>query len=317
MASRTRGSTPTDAIDYRAILERIHAELEPEFGVGQPALYIPELARVSPRHFGMALATPDGAMHTVGEADRRFSIQSISKVFALALAIELVGDGLWKRCGREPSGNPFNSLVQLEHERGIPRNPFINAGALVITDVILSRHAHPRSAVLELVRRLAGEDSIGFDEDVARSEVRTGHRNAAMAHFLKSFGNLENAAVDVLDAYFHDCSIAMSCAELAAACLFLANRGRDLPSDEAIVSTSQSKYLNALMLTCGTYDAVGDFAYRVGLPAKSGVGGGIVAAMPGEFSVCVWAPGLDPQGNSILGCRALELLTTYSGVSVF
>ncbi len=305
------------AIDYSAILERIHAELEPSFGAGEPARYIPELAAVSADHFGMALMTPDGALHTVGEATMRFSIQSISKVFALALAMELVGDALWKRCGREPSGNPFNSLVQLEYERGIPRNPFINAGALVVTDVILSRATNPRSAVLDLVRRLAGEDTIAFDEDVARSEGETGHRNAAMAYFLKSFGNLENPASAVLGAYFHDCSIAMSCVELAAACLFLANRGRDLPSGEAVVSTSQSKYLNALMLTCGSYDAVGDFAYRVGLPAKSGVGGGIVAAMPDEFSVCVWSPGLDEHGNSLLGGRALELLTTYSGISVF
>lgn len=304
-------------MDYQGILERIHRELEPEFGAGKVATYIPELAGVSPDRFAIALMTPEGALHAVGDADTRFSIQSISKVFSLTLAMQLVGDALWERCGREPSGNPFNSLVQLEHENGIPRNPFINAGALVITDVILSNTEDASAALLDLVRSLSGPGQARFDESVALSEADTGHRNAAMAHFLKSFGNLENSAADVLGAYFHACSIEMSCRELATACLYLANRGRSLGAGPAVLSSSQSKYLNSLMLTCGTYDAVGDFAYRVGLPAKSGVGGGIVAAMPRAFSVCVWSPGLDPQGNSLLGGKALELLTTYSGVSIF
>lgn len=304
-------------MDYQQILNRIFRELEPEFGAGQTAQYIPELAKVAPEQFGMALMLPSGELYKVGDADTKFSIQSLSKVFALALAMRLVGDDLWTRCGREPSGNPFNSLVQLEHESGIPRNPFINAGALVMTDVILTHVADAKGAVLDLARALAGNDEIHFNEGVARSEEATGHRNAAMAHFLKSFDNLGNSAADVLNAYFYCCSIEMSCSELASACLFLADQGRNCEAGDAVVSLSQSKYLNALMLTCGTYDAVGDFAYRVGLPSKSGVGGGIVASMPNEFSVCVWSPGLDSQGNSLLGGRALELLTTYSGISVF
>ncbi len=304
-------------MNYQKILERIYNELEPEFGAGQVAQYIPELASVDPKHFGMALMTPSGDLHSVGDADVKFSIQSVSKVFALALAMRLVGDDLWTRCGREPSGNPFNSLVQLEHEQGIPRNPFINAGALVITDVILSEARTPREAVLDFLRMLTGHEDLHVNEAVAHSEMETGHRNAAMAHFLKSFGNLKNASSDVLEIYFRSCSIEMTCAELSAACLFLANQGHSIQTGDQVLSASQSKYLNSLMLTCGTYDAVGDFAYRVGLPAKSGVGGGIVAAMPGKFSVCVWSPGLDAQGNSLLGGNALELLTTYSGVSVF
>jgi glutaminase len=304
-------------VDYQALLERIHEELKPRIGEGRVASYIPELARVPADRFGMALVTPDGGLHKVGDATEKFSIQSISKVFSLTVAMQLVGDALWQRCGREPSGNPFNSLVQLEREGGIPRNPFINAGALVVTDIILSKVDNAKEPVLRFLRGLAGSDDIHFDKAVAASEAATGHRNAAMAHFIKSFGNLHQPAEQVLDAYFHHCAISMDCVQLATACLFLANEGRLPATGETVTSPRQTKYLNSLMLTCGTYDAVGDFAYRVGLPAKSGVGGGIVAALPRSFSVCVWAPGLDEQGNSVLGARALELLTTYSGVSVF
>lgn len=305
------------APDYADLLGRIHRELEPRIGEGQVAAYIPELARVPADRFGMALVTADGRLFTVGDAREKFSIQSVSKVFALALAIQLVGEALWARCGREPSGNPFNSLVQLERESGIPRNPFINAGALVVTDIILERLKEARESVLSFLRALSGSADVHFDLKVAASEAATGHRNAAMAHFMKSFGNLRNPAAEVLDAYFHHCSIAMDCVQLAKACQFLANQGQLPATGETVTTPAQTKHLNALMLTCGTYDAVGDFAYRVGLPAKSGVGGGIVAAMPRRFSVCVWAPGLDAQGNSLLGAQALELLTTYSGVSIF
>ena len=304
-------------MDYQAPLERIYSELESRFGEGRVASYIPELARVDPNRFGMALRTSDGALHCVGDADTKFSIQSVSKVFLLALAMRLAGDDLWNRCGREPSGNPFNSLVQLELEAGIPRNPFINAGALVATDVVVSRFADAKAALLEFVRELTGTSSIRFNDDVARSEAETGHRNTAIAHFMKSFGNLHNAAAVVLDAYFHHCSIEMTCSEIATACLFLANGGRAYSSGDAVLSVSQTKYLNAIMLTCGTYDAAGDFAYRVGLPAKSGVGGGIVTTLPGSYSVCVYSPGLDDHGNSLVGSKALELLTTYSGQSIF
>jgi len=291
--------------------------MRPHLEEGRVASYIPELARVSPRHFAMAVRTVHGQHHACGEADTAFSIQSISKLFTLTLALSLHGERLWQRVGREPSGSPFNSLVQLEREQGIPRNPFINAGALVVTDVILSYLHDAKETVLDLVRRLAGNAGIGFDRAVAASERATGHRNAAMAHFLKSFGNLHNDPDAVLDAYFHHCSIAMSCDDLTAACLFLANEGRLPATGEAVVSSSQAKFINSLLLTCGTYDAAGDFAYRVGLPAKSGVGGGIVCAMPRRFTVCVWAPALGPSGNSHAGSLALEAFTTRTGISVF
>ncbi len=317
--------------DYQATLDAIHHDVGPEIGRGTVASYIPELSRVSTDRFGMAIV-PIGAtgnsneadgsgrddqLATVGDADERFSIQSISKVFTLTLAMQLTGDDLWRRIGREPSGNPFNSLVQLEHECGIPRNPFINAGALVVTDVILSHLGNARQTVLDFVRSLAGSSTVSFDPAVAASEQATGHRNAAMAHFLKSFGNLDNPPDEVLDAYFHHCSLSMSCIDLARAVGFLANGGISPVLDEQITTPNQAKYINSLLLTCGTYDAVGDFAYRVGLPGKSGVGGGIVAVMPNAFSVAVWSPGLNASGNSLAGTKALELLTTKTGLSIF
>ncbi|MDF1552118.1 MAG: glutaminase [Deferrisomatales bacterium] len=304
-------------MDYPAILEDIFREVRPCCARGRVATYIPELAAVPPDRFGMAVHTVDGAVYGVGECAERFSVQSISKVFTLTLAMQLADEALWQRVGREPSGNPFNSLVQLEVENGKPRNPFINAGALVVTDVILARLADAKHTVRDFVRRLCGVDDIDFDLAVAHSEQRTGHRNKAMAHFLKSFGNLDGAPEVVLDAYFHHCSLAMSCRELCTAALFLANGGVVPASGDRVLSASQAKYVNSLLLTCGTYDAVGDFAYRVGLPGKSGVGGGILAVMPKRFSVCVWSPGLDEHGNSLAGTLALELFTTKTGISIF
>jgi len=304
-------------MDYQTILEEIRAEVEPLLEAGEVASYIPELARVPTTKFGMALITHSGDQFQVGDAAERFSIQSISKLFTLTLAMRLEGDAIWQRIGREPSGTAFNSLVQLEYENGIPRNPFINAGALVVTDMILSHLENAHQTVLDFVRKLAQNKTIAFDLNVARSEKATGYRNVALANFIKSFGNLRNEPDEVLDAYFHHCSIAMTCSDLARAGLYLANQGRMPATGEEIVKPNQAKYIQSLMLTCGTYDAVGDFAYRVGLPGKSGVGGGILAVMPGEFSVCVWSPGLNKNGNSLVGTKALELLTTLTGISVF
>jgi glutaminase len=224
---------------------------------------------------------------------------------------------VWQRVGREPSGNPFNSLVQLEKEQGKPRNPFINAGALVITDMLTSRHESAEAALLDFCRKLSANPAIAIDAKVARSERRTADRNSAMAHFIKSFGNLNNAVDDVLDAYCKHCAIEMSCIDLARAVAFIANRGKLPWNDEVILDSSTAKRLSALMLTCGTYDAAGDFAFRVGLPAKSGVGGGIVAVIPGVAGVCVWSPALEETGNSFAGSIALEMLTTLSGQSIF
>jgi len=308
---------PTAAPDYAAILSTIHAEVQPLLSQGKVATYIPQLSRVSPENFGMAVYCLDGRNFSTGAAQQKFSLQSVTKLFALALAFSREGDAIWARVGREPSGNPFNSLVQLEYERGKPRNPFINAGALVMTDLLSTRFVQSDIAVLQFARTIAGEGSIDFDLVVAQSERETAHRNYAIAHLMKDFGNLHNSVKTVIDSYCRQCSITMTCSELAKAGSFLAGHGTIPWSGLKILDPSSCKRLNALMLTCGTYDAAGDFAYRVGLPAKSGVGGGILAIVPDELAVAVWSPGLDVNGNSLAGTYALERFTSLTGRSIF
>ena len=307
------------AAELQGLLDSILAELAPRAGEGKVADYIPELAKVDPRRFGIALALRDGEVLTAGDAREPFSLQSVTKVFTLTLALGKVGDSLWRRVGREPSGSPFNSIVQLEYEKGVPRNPFINAGAIVLADVVLAGH-RPREAIGEILRfarSLAGDDAIYVDEAVARSETATGYTNMALANFMKACGNLDHPVEEVLGVYFHQCALAMSCVQLARAGLFLANAGRDPAGGHAIVSPQRARRLRAVMLTCGHYDGSGDFAYRVGLPAKSGVGGGILAVVAGIGAVAVWSPGLNANGNSLLGSAALERLAHRAGWSVF
>lgn len=303
--------------DYPPVLDQIRTEIQPLLGQGRVASYIPELAKVRGDQFGMAVVTLDGEVSTCGDARVPFSIQSVSKLFALTLAYQCVGDALWHRVGREPSGNPFNSLVQLESEQGKPRNPFINAGALVVTDVLCTRFVNPETALVEFVRRLSGNATLQYDDRVARSEMATAERNRAMGHFMRSFGNLHNPVDDVIAAYCRHCAIRMDAVDLARAVAFLAHGGVNPWNGEQVISASTAKRLSALMLTCGTYDAAGDFAFRVGIPAKSGVGGGIVGHIPGQLGVCVWSPELEPSGNSLAGSYALERFTTLTGQSLF
>lgn len=304
-------------MNYQRVLDEIGSQIQKDFGKGKVASYIPALKRVSPKKFGMAVATVDGELFTIGDAEEPFSIQSISKVFTLSMALNTMGADLWKRVGREPSGDPFNSLVQLEHERGVPRNPFINAGALVITDCITAKAVAPKRRIIDFVRKRSGNDALRYDGEVARSEKDHGHLNAAMAHFLKSHDNLDAEVERVLDVYFHQCALAMSCRDLARAFLYLAKEGNCPISGEQVHQNRRVKRINALMMTSGLYDNVGNFAFRVGMPAKSGVGGGIVGVIPRVLSVAVWSPELDPSGNSYIGTRALELFTTKTRLSVF
>ena len=308
-----------NAPDLQSIVDAIHAELEPRFGAGRLADYIPELARVDPRRFGFAVVDLDGREYAAGDADVAFSIQSISKVFLLTLALGKHGESLWKHVGREPSGTAFNSIIQLELEQGRPRNPFINAGAIVVTDRVLAGHS-PREAIgeiLRFLRFLADDDDIIVDAEVARSEAATGARNYALAQFMRSFDRLTHPVDQLLGVYFHHCAIAMSCRQLARAGLFLAAGGKNPLTGHSVVNPARARRINALMLTCGHYDGSGDFAYHVGLPGKSGVGGGILAVAPGHASICVWSPGLNAIGNSLLGTEALELLARRTGWSVF
>ncbi len=305
--------------DLQAILDEVYAALEPRRGEGKVADYIPQLARINPQHFGMAIVTVDGAVYTAGDAELPFSIQSISKVFTLTLALGKHGETLWNRVGREPSGSAFNSIVQLEHEGGKPRNPFINAGAITVSDLICAGHS-PREVIgeiLRFLRYLADDDDISIDPAVARSEAATGFRNAALANFMRAFDKLSSPVDHVLGVYFHHCAIAMSCVQLAKAGLFLANGGKQALTGRTVVSRERARRINALMLTCGHYDGSGDFAYHVGLPGKSGVGGGIMAVAPGRAALAVWSPGLNQNGNSLLGSIALEMIAQRTGWSVF
>jgi glutaminase len=309
----------TQSPDLQHVVDEITDEMRRRTDRGTVATYIPELARVDAKAFGLVVIDAAGHVAAGGDCDQPFSIQSVSKVFTLTLALGKVGDRLWQRVGCEPSGSPFNSIVQLEFERGKPRNPFINAGAIAVTDVILSGH-QPRVAlgeILRFIRQLADDPSISIDETVAASEQRTGFRNFALANYMKSFGVLENPVDLTLGVYFHQCAIAMSCRQLAAAGRFLALSGRDPSTDMQVVKPERARRINAIMLTCGHYDGSGEFAYRVGLPGKSGVGGGILAIAPGKGSIAVWSPGLDAAGNSHLGTIALEALSRRLGWSVF
>jgi glutaminase len=291
----------------------------PHRGKGKVADYIPALARVDPMRFGMALALPDGTLHVAGDADMPFSIQSVSKVFTLALALRRVGTGLWDSVGREPSGSAFNSIVQLESEAGIPRNPLINAGAIATTDRLIDgRDADVvTQEILDFVRARAGDDGVGIDLDVALSESQTGARNRSLAHFMDAFGTLRHPVETALGVYFRQCAIAMSCRQLARAGLFLAMAGRDPLTGEQLVEAHRARRINAIMMLCGHYDNSGEFAFRVGLPGKSGVGGGILCIAPGQGSIAVWSPGLHDAGTSLVGAIALEHFAYAAGWSVF
>ena len=304
-------------MDYQQILENIYQEILPYAKEGKQADYIPELAKVNPDQFGMCIHTIYGETAAIEQADTRFSIQSISKVFALAMCLSIKGDALWERVGKEPSGTSFNSLVQLEVEKGVPRNPFINAGALVMADILLSHFEDAAAEFLRFVRAVAGNETIEYNEAVATSERENGYLNAAIVNLLKYHGTIKNDIEDVLHFYFLMCSIEMSCRELSLAFLAFANHRRKFDYAGITLTSSQVKRMNAIMQTCGFYDEAGEFAYLVGLPGKSGVGGGIVAIHPLLYSVAVWSPRLNPKGNSVMGIKALELLTTETKESIF
>lgn len=303
-------------LDYQAILEDINTELQQTEITGEIASYIPELAKVNPNKFGIHLRLITGESFAAGDAFEKFSIQSISKVLSLAKAFQLIGTKLWSRVDVEPSGNPFNHLSLLELENGIPRNPLINAGAIVVADVLLSNLKHPKEDFLQFVRELSHDNSISYNAAIVESERTTGFHNYAAANLLKAFGNLENEVEDVLDFYFHQCSIMMDCSQLTKAFFVFSNQGKCLDNIEHLTS-SQVKRINAIMLTCGFYDEAGEFAFEVGLPGKSGVGGGIVALLPHCLTIATWAPSLNTQGNSFLGMKALERFTTKTKLSIF
>lgn len=304
-------------LDLQATLDYIAEAVEPGFGKGKVADYIPALANVPPRIFGMAVQLATGERYSVGDAREPFSIQSISKLFVLELVMSHFGDMVWTRVGKEPSGDRFNSMIKLELEHGVPRNPFINPGALATLDLLMSLKGDTKARISNFLRFLALNETLDVDERVMYSELEHANLNRAMAHLMKSYGNIHTDVEHLLETYCFQCAMAMSCEDLAVAGLPLATGGHTDMHGTAVLSAAQTKRINAVMLTCGMYDSVGSFAYRVGLPAKSGVGGGILAVVPGEMSVAVWSPELDQFGNSYVGTMALELFTRLTRKSIF
>lgn len=304
-------------MNYEKIFEGIYENLKKEEDIGHVADYIPELAKVNPEQFGVNLTTIDGTTYGFGDCTKRFSIQSISKVFTFVMAYSRIKSHIWERTDLEPAGTSFNSLVQLEYDHGIPRNPFINAGAIVVCDILASELSSPKEEILSFVRRISGNDTINYNPIVASSEKTTGFRNYALINLMKSFGNIKNDIDAVIDIYTHVCSIEMNCQELSTAFLFLANNGVVPYSGERILSPSRTKRTNALMQTCGFYDEAGQFTFKVGLPGKSGVGGGIVAILPENYAITVWSPRLNKKGNSYKGMLFLEEFTTRTRLSIF
>lgn len=302
---------------YKAILKEIYDETQPYAKVGEPASYIPELLKVNPDQYGICLKTLKGKTYQIGDSQTGFAIQSISKVFAVAMAFSIHGEKLWDRVGVEPSGSAFNSVIQLEIEKGIPRNPLINAGALVISDILLSSLEYPEEEFLSFVQQLSGSTNVKYNESMAVSEREHGFLNAAIANILKYHGNMHNDIERVLRFYFRQCSLTMTCEELSTAFLNFADHKKPFIFNKIALTSSQVKRINAIMQTCGFYDEAGEFTFKVGLPGKSGVGGGIAAICPKEYAVTVWSPRLNSKGNSVMGMKALELLTTKTEVSIF
>jgi len=304
-------------INCQIILDKVYKTIVLEENIGQVAQYIPELSTVNPDKFGVHILTTKGESYGVGDWQTKFSIQSISKVLSLSLAYKIVGDKLWKRVDVEPSGNPFNSLIQLETDEGIPRNPLINAGAMVICDILFSNLKNPVVDFLNFIREITANQAINYTKAVAASEKSVGYRNIALCNFIKSFGNIENGPDEVLDFYFQMCSIEMSCEDLTKAFMFLANGEFKTPQNNRILTSSKAKRINAIMQTCGFYDESGEFSFKVGLPGKSGVGGGIIAIHPNNYCLAVWSPKLNEKGNSYRGMKFLELFTTLTESSIF
>ena len=302
---------------YKKIIQDIYLDVKNTCDNGEVANYIPELAFVAPDNFGAHITTINKETFGVGDFDKKFSVQSISKILALTLAYKLVGEKLWDRVDVEPSGNSFNSFLQLETDLGKPRNPFINSGAIVICDVLISHLKNPKEDFLNFCKEISNNPNLNFSEKVAQSEQASGFRNVALCNFVKSLGNIKNDVEEVLDFYFHICSLEMSCKELSQIFLFLADDYFTTHKENSVITISQAKRINAIMLTCGFYDESGEFAFRVGLPGKSGVGGGIVAIHPDKYCIAVWSPKLNTKGNSFKGMLFLEKFTTKTASSIF
>lgn len=294
------------------IIEHARAKGLVAAGRGTPSTQIPGLDEVKPELFGFTAVLLDGTVVSSGDTKKAFSLQSITKLFSLAALLRRKHD-VWSEIGWEPTDASFRSLAELEARDGRPRNPFVNAGALVVTDQLLTLDGDGLQPTLDLIREQSGNERISSVTKIARAEYRNAHLNIAIAHTLAEHGRLANPIPAVLKAYFRQCAIAASTEDTARAALFLADRDRKSP----VLSADSRRRVNAVTLTAGMYSAAGDIAYRVGIPVKSGIGGGIVGVLPGVGTVCVWSPPLDERGNSAGGIVALEEFSRVAGWSLF
>lgn len=285
---------------------------------GQVATYIPELAKVNPDLFSICVMTVDGRVFQVGDYNHLFTIQSISKVFVHGLALEDHGrDYLLTRVGVEPTGDAFNSII-LDERSKRPYNPMVNAGAIATTSLIKGAGPTERlNRLLDMFRRYIGRHDIFIDISVFMSERTTGHRNRAMAHLMHHFGMIDEKFDEAIDLYFQQCSLMVTCQDLAVMAATLANNGVNPITGEQAVNSASIRDILSVMYTCGMYNFAGEWAYTVGLPAKSGVSGGIIVVVPNQIGIGVFSPLLDERGNSVRGVKVCEELSRQLGLHMF
>ncbi|MBD0334034.1 MAG: glutaminase A [Cyanobacteria bacterium Co-bin13] len=300
--------------DFQAFLEKLYWKYR-DLQVGQVASYIPELVKADPNWFALCAVTRDGRIFQAGDVDQKFTIQSISKVFVYGMALEDHGrEHLLKKVGVEPTGDPFNSLIRLDEDSKRPDNPMVNAGAIATTSLIQGDGPTERlNRMLAMFQRYVGHE-VFIDVPVFVSERSTGHRNRAMAHLMLNFGMIDQKVDEALDLYFQQCAVLVTCRDLAVMAATLANQGENPLTGEQALHPEYVRDVLSIMYTCGMYNFAGEWAYRVGIPAKSGVSGGILAVVPNQVGIAVFSPLLDGHGNSVRGLRAFEDLSQEFGL---
>lgn len=310
------GKMKTAAAPLREVLRELHARYAP-LDEGKVADYIPELAKADRRWFGIAIATTDGQVFEVGDSNQLFTIQSISKPFVYGQALEDHGlEQVLSKVGVEPTGEAFNAIV-LDEASNRPFNPMVNAGAIATADLVKGKDFPERvTRLLAMFSRYCGHD-VHIDNSVFMSERMTGHRNRAIGHLMLNFGMVGQHIEDSLELYFQQCSAMVSCRDLAVMGATLASGGVNPLTKARAIDQRYVKYLLSIMLSCGMYDYAGEWAYRVGIPSKSGVGGGIVGVIPGQFGIGIFSPPLDAKGNSVRGIRVCQDLSERFGLHAF
>lgn len=302
--------------DYQVLLDETVQNFRHYAQDGRVASYIPELKKGDPRLAGVAIMTPTG-LFQAGDTRQAFTLQSISKVITLLVALEERGmEAVFAKVGSEPTGDSFNSIVKLETSEQKPLNPMINAGAIAVCSLIPGSSVEERFSLITGLLEKILDRPVEIDQAVYESEKETGHRNRALAWFLKDINGLEGDVDEVLDLYFRQCSILVDCADLARIGMFLATKGIT-EGGIPLISAQSIRLATTFMVTCGMYNASGEFAIQVGIPAKSGVSGGILGVVPARYGVATFGPALDKKGNSVVGIRMLRHLSQVLDLSIF